>query len=609
MPRATSPALSAAVSFALVCAFDVFHAVVHSNHVPLWSRDAALIGGVALAVIGPPAGIGFWVLCRLLGRVTANGVRAALGVVALGVVAGYVAVAVRLPAHSGTFLRRHLGLVCFLLLVALSASLTQRAWRRIALLAAVVVGVGVTLAAASGNVSYESTFEQVDGLRVRPVPYSGRLLLLGVDGLGWDTLQRWAEAHPNEDYQWFRERALMAPLQTLVPTASPRIWSSIATGVPPEEHGIIDFTSHNYAGLDRPRLLTPRFEGAAFWEPLLKGLGLFQDLPVSSFDLKKPPFWEIAARAGFATDVIAWWASWPAQPLPGRVVSDRFYFSQREDDMYWSESESATGLTFPPQLEREIAPLRRGPEQMTAEEVARFVDYPAEGDRASLNDFSLPRYHPLTEVRYGYTIDETWFEIAMKLIESQPPHGTMAAYFRGIDLVSHGAMRFSHLYAESRQTDAESAELYGETVCRFYSHVFGRLRKLIEKAGDPRVVIVSDHGFEHLGQGEFGHSNAPPGVFLALGAAKTGTDLSQPYHVYDVAPTLLAVRGFPASADMPGRPLPVFAAEVGAGEAGAGEKRALATYGYRLSAASGGLGDAKTDEEMMRLLKTLGYIQ
>jgi hypothetical protein len=98
-------------------------------------------------------------------------------------------------------------------------------------------------------------------------------------------------------------------------------------------------------------------------------------------------------------------------------------------------------------------------------------------------------------------------------------------------------------------------------------------------------------------------------VFLALGAAKTGTDLSQPYHVYDVAPTLLAVRGFPASADMPGRVLPVFGPEAAAGETGAVEKRALTTYGYRLSAASGGLGDAKTDEEMMRLLKTLGYIQ
>lgn len=605
MPRDTPPTLPAAVSFGLVSAFDVFHAVIDANHLPYWSRDTAVIGAVALAVIGLPAAIVFWGLCRLLARVTKNGVRAALGGVALGIILGFIAVAVLLPIDSGTFVRRHLGLACFLLLAALIPSRTSRAFMRIALLAALAVGVGVTLAAANRDVSYQSILEQVDTLRVKPTPYTGRLLLLGVDGLGWDTLQRWAEAHANEDYAWLRQRALLAPLQTLVPTASPRIWSSIATGVSPEEHGVTDFTSHNYTGLDRPRLLTPRFEGAFYWERLLQRLGLFHDLPVSSFDLRKPPFWEITGRGGFAVDVIAWWASWPAQPLLGRMVSDRFYFSQRDDDMYWSQSESATGLTFPPQLERDLAPLRRIPEQMTAEEVARFVDFPADGDRESLNDFSQPRYHPLTEVRYGYTIDETWFEIAMKLLESEPPHGTMVAYFRGIDLVSHGAMRFSHLYSESRQSDRESALRYGETVCHYYSHVFGRLRKLIEKAGqDPLVVIVSDHGFEHLGQGEFGHSNAPPGVFLALGAGKTGIDMSQPYHIYDMAPTLLWLRGYPASQDMLGRSLTQLFPNLTADD-----HRTLATYGYRLSMSSSGLGDAQTDEEMMRLLKTLGYIR
>jgi hypothetical protein len=352
-------------------------------------------------------------------------------------------------------------------------------------------------------------------------------------------------------------------------------------------------------------LLSPRFEGAFYWEPLLEKLDLMQDLPVSSFDVRKPPFWEITARGGFQVDVIAWWASWPAQPLPGRVVSDRFYFSQRADDMYWSEAESAQGLTFPAGLARELAPLRRPPEKMTAEEVARFVDLPADGDRESLNDFSQPRYHPLTEIRYGYTTDETFFEIAMKMLESQPPHGTTVAYFRGIDLVSHGAVRFSHLYSESRQADPQSAQRYGETVCHYYGHVFGRLRKLIEKAGnDELVILVSDHGFEHLGKGEFGHSYAPPGVLIALGTGKTGIDLEQSYHVYDVAPTLLWLRGYPASQDMPGRPLThLFPNLPGS------DTRTLATYGYRLSAPSGALGDARTDEEMMRLLKTLGYIR
>jgi hypothetical protein len=605
MPRNTSPALPAALSFALISVFDVFHAFIDTNRLMFGSRDALVIGVTALALIGIPAAIGFWGLCRLLARVIRNGVLAAVALAAFAILGFFLAAVAFVPAYSGAFVRQHVGLACFLALAAILAWRPPRALPRAGFFAALLAGLAVTIVAGSHNVAYQSLLDQVDTLRSKPIPYTGRLLLVGVDGLGWDTMRRWAQAHPNQDYQWLQQRALLAPLQTLTPTASPRIWSSIATGVPPEEHGVIDFTSHSFAGLDRPRLLSPRFEGAFYWEPVLEKLGLMQDLPVSSFDVRKPPFWEIAARGGFAVDVIAWWATWPAQPVPGRVITDRFYFSQREDDMYWSEAESAKGLTFPPELAREFSAMRRPPEKMTAEEVAQFVDVPPEGGRESLNDFSQPRYHPLTEIRYGYTADETFFDIAMKLLESQPPHGTTAAYFRGIDLVSHGSIRFSHLYAESRQADPQSAQLYGETVCRYYAHVFGRLRKLIEKAGeDELVLIVSDHGFEHLGKGEFGHTYAPPGVMIALGAGKTGVDLKEPYHVYDVAPTLLWLRGYPASQDMPGKALAhLFPNLPGSGD------RMLATYGYRLSAPSGILGDAQTDEEMMRLLKTLGYIR
>jgi hypothetical protein len=605
MPRDTSPALPAAVSFALLSAFDVFHAFIDTNRLMYGSRDAFVIGMAALVLIGIPAAVGFWGLSRLLARVTRNGVLAAATLAAVAILAFFLAAVAFVPDYTGAFVRQHIGLACFLGLAALLAWRPPRVIPRAGFLAASLVGVAVTVIAGSRNVAYQSVLEQVDTLRSKPIPYTGRLLLIGVDGLGWDTMRRWAKAHPNADYEWLEQRALLAPLQTLTPTASPRIWSSIATGVPPEEHGVVDFTSHSFSSLDRPRLLSPRFEGAFYWEPVLEKLGLMQDLPVSSFDVRKPPFWEIAARGGFAVDVIAWWATWPAQPLPGRVITDRFYFSQREDDMYWSEAESAKGLTFPPELAREFAPMRRPPEKMTAEEVARFVDVSSEAGRESLNDFSQPRYHPLTEIRYGYTADETFFEIAMKMLESQPPHGTTAAYFRGIDLVSHGSMRFSHLYSESRQADPQSAQLYGETVCHYYAHVFGRLRKLIEKAGDEELIlIVSDHGFEHLGKGEFGHTYAPPGVMIALGAGKTGVDLKEPYHVYDVAPTLLWLRGYPASQDMPGKALSHLFPNLPVSD-----NRTLATYGYRLSMPSGALGDAQTDEEMMRLLKTLGYIR
>lgn len=623
MSRDTAPALLPAVLFALILALDVFHAVLDVNRLSYWSQEALLIGTAALILIGVPAAILFVVLSRLFARVS-NGPVAALCVATAGIVIYGLAAALLDSSETSIFVRSHLGLACFLLsalLVLWRQPTTGMQTPRLALLAAFAVSVVVTVAAGGRNVSYASVLEHVDRLRANPPPFGGRVLLLGVDGLGWDTLQRWAVAHPSENYEWFRQRALQAPLDTLVPTLSPRIWSSIATGVPPEDHGVVSFTSWDYAGLNHSRLLSPRFEGAFYWTRLLEQLGVARRLPVASLDLRKPPMWEIVGRPAYPVDVLAWWASWPAQPIAGRMVSDRFYFSRGEPDMAANETAtpapaslpqsepdhtaSPAGLTFPPQLEMDLAPLRLAPEQMTESALAGFLNPPSDEDRESLTAASQARHDPRPEIRYGYSSDETWFGIAMKFLDDAALNSTMVAYFRGLDMVSHGAMRFSHLYAETDQANRETGYLYSEAVCRYYDYVFSRLRQLIEKAGENTVVlIVSDHGFEHTANGEFGHYHAPQGVFMALGGGRTGVDSSETYHVYDVAPTLLWLRGYPAGEDMPGRAHDELFPNLRAGE-----RQTLATYGYRLVAPGHGLGDAKTDEEMMRLLKTLGYVK
>ena len=61
---------------------------------------------------------------------------------------------------------------------------------------------------------------------------------------------------------------------------------------------------------------------------------------------------------------------------------------------------------------------------------------------------------------------------------------------------------------------------------------------------------------------------------------------------YDVAPTLCALMGFPASSEMPGKSL-------------AGDVTRITTYGNRISSASSG----KVDQEYYENLKSLGYIR
>ena len=68
--------------------------------------------------------------------------------------------------------------------------------------------------------------------------------------------------------------------------------------------------------------------------------------------------------------------------------------------------------------------------------------------------------------------------------------------------------------------------------------------------------------------------------------------LAQAKSAYDVAPTLCALLGFPASSEMPGRSL-------------AGDVTRIATYGNRTGSPSSG----KVDQEYYENLKSLGYIR
>jgi Type I phosphodiesterase / nucleotide pyrophosphatase len=653
MPRDTRSLFLPAVLFALTLTVDVLHAVLRVNRLSYASADAFRIACAAVALVGVPAAIGIALLGRLLGRWVSNAAAAALGLALAGLVFYGLAEAAFEPDQTRVLVRGHLGLAAFMLLALIALARLPRP--RLALAGACAAGVALTLAASARNVSYASLGGEIERLRA-PAPFRGRLLLLGVDGLGWDTLERWSAAHPNGSFAWFRQHAVAAPLQTLVPTLSPRIWSSIATGVPPDQHGVVAFTSLDYAGLDHSRLLAPRLEGAFYWSRLLQALGAARRLPVSSFDLRKPPVWEILARPAYPVDVLAWWATWPAQPLAGRMVSDRFYFSRGEPAMDFAQPDAtppppastptaapnsgptsgitapattpptegptsgitsgitappdspdpAAGLTFPPALAAELAPLRRAPDDITAAELARFLN-PAddEQDRAANPASSPDPYDPRTELRYAYSSDQTWFGVATNLLDSAPPNTTMVAYFRGVDMASHGAMRFSHLYPETAQANRATGDLYSEVICRYYEYTFALLRKVIEQSGEnTMVLIVSDHGFEPSGGGQFGHYHAPPGVLLALGGGRTGVETAQQYTVYDVAPTLLWLRGFPAARDMPGHARADLFPNLGGGE-----PRALPTYGYRLAAPDAGRGDARTDAEMMRLLRTLGYVK
>lgn len=133
--------------------------------------------------------------------------------------------------------------------------------------------------------------EQVDPSEQEPAP----LIVIGIDGADWSVIRELWDQGRLPHLRTLADRGVTSELRTRY-ASSPVIWTTIATGRRPQEHGITDFV-----------VATP--EG---------------DVPVSSTVRRVPALWNMVSKVGRSVAVLGWWASWPAEPdIRGVVVSDR----------------------------------------------------------------------------------------------------------------------------------------------------------------------------------------------------------------------------------------------------------------------------------------------
>lgn len=127
------------------------------------------------------------------------------------------------------------------------------------------------------------------------------MIVVGIDGGEWKVIRDLWEQDRLPNFRRIADEGATATLRTRY-TASPIIWTTIATGVEPQAHGITDF-------------VVPTPEG---------------NVPVSSTVRRAPALWNMLTRVRRPVAVLGWWASWPAEEVSGVVVSDRVLTT--EDD-------------------------------------------------------------------------------------------------------------------------------------------------------------------------------------------------------------------------------------------------------------------------------------
>ena len=103
-----------------------------------------------------------------------------------------------------------------------------------------------------------------------------------------------------------RKRGTWGELETIVPTRSPAIWNTIATGQPPSRHGVETFTSLRVNGVNGPlkRTRKPHAVGFRTLYELLQRWGEVAEGPVPSSARRVPAFWNLATAAGSPVAVV-----------------------------------------------------------------------------------------------------------------------------------------------------------------------------------------------------------------------------------------------------------------------------------------------------------------
>jgi predicted AlkP superfamily phosphohydrolase/phosphomutase len=345
---------------------------------------------------------------------------------------------------------------------------------------------------------------------------SARLVLLGFDGLSWEVLLPLLRRGELPSFRALLADSAWGYLETLPFAVSPVVWETIATGQPPERHGIGHHVHFAFPGVSRKVRVLPSF--ALTHSPMrVRGLlslasrvGGVRQLPAESSDAQAARFWEIASRAGVSVGVYDWLNTSPATPVRGFLHG----YGPVEPRV------------FPGDLEAGIPPLPANP--ASARVGIEWV-------------LAKQPYEQATYLRFRH-------------LALQRPSDVLLYYTHFPDAVNHvnwkpetwgDRLLFSGLrHPEIQPGHATSA------VMRWLDAVLGDVMARLPESA--LLAVVSDHGFDFRG---YEHDNGPPGVILLRGPGVKPGPLPGRASVYDVTPTLLTWLGLPLAEDMAGAPL------------------------------------------------------
>jgi len=401
-------------------------------------------------------------------------------------------------------------------LVLASERLTARGGRRSGALW-LSAALALLLATHAFNVAYEQP-SRVDlaaevaplvgphpACQPQPAP-ARRMLLLALDGMTWSVVRPLLAQGRMPNLERVLAMGAYGHLDPLFPSYSPVVWSTIATGLPEDAHGVHGFLETRLPGVSRPISRGPLLNSFVWWGAadtlmnFLSGHGIGSSGPVASGRRRGHALWNVADADHRSVGVFDWMNTWPVEKVAGYMVT---------------LSGGKRARAYP--LDRVAAALEG------------VADTPVEAPR----DASLAKFHSrFTDAfaLYRAFAPDVSFHFN-KVMDDSHEHWTDPARY----WVS--PLRFP--YGSFRDVVEESYTLSDAWIGQFWD----------ARPEDAIFVVVSDHGYEFNGTH---HAFSPPGVIVLAGGPFACGRVIEGADILDVAPTLLAALGLPGLDAMPG---------------------------------------------------------
>jgi predicted AlkP superfamily phosphohydrolase/phosphomutase len=411
----------------------------------------------------------------------------------------------------------------------------------------------------------------------RPAGGKAPVIWLGLDGLDFELLDRLAAEGRMPNWKRLVEEGYAATLKSYLPVLSPIVWTTVATGVGPDVHRVLDFQEVEAA--------------------------TGQKVPISGDSRAVPAVWNVASASGLKVGVVGWWATHPAEEVSGFFVTDHA-------SPILFRGLPRAGVAYPVSLTAGVEQIISRDGRIADSELEAYV-------RAPLSEIAAGRAHaeglenPYVALASILGATRVQQRIARELYDRNLPD-LMVLYLEGTDGIGH--VFASMVPPKMECTSQEDFERFSGAVDAYYALVDKLLGQWMRRAAEDGATLVvnSDHGFKWSDDRPCERSSLNPataafwhrldGVFAAWGPrVKRGLPRGNA-SVYDVAPTISALLGLPVDRRVRGDALTKIFTDVPA----PAKKDVYSTVAVRRVQAEG-LSDKDADE-YARNLRNLGYL-